>query len=208
MQTSPLTPREPCKTGSDEGSVTLKGRLTRPASVGFILSYDGTAVFCSGAFFMDTHKRWSKLQKRLYLLFADDIDIQLHMSVYRMQSAYGSTDLPRYWITLGKDIIFDYPSDFMAKDENGVSFVRDLEGKSKYYPYSSDISDISEFFREYIDTPADELLDKHFDCDRWGLADILKAADRRIGRERLGILGERTDNTAAHKIIAKRRGGV
>ena len=156
---------------------------------------------------MDIHKRWSKLQKRLYLLTDEGTDFQLHLSVYRMQSAYGSTDLPRYWITLGKDIIFDYPSDFIAKDENGVSFVRDLEGKSKYYPYSSDISDISDFFREYIDTPADKLLDKHFDCDKWGLADILRAADKRIGRRRLALLGERTDNTAAHKIIEKRLSG-
>jgi hypothetical protein len=29
------------KSGSDEGSVMLLGRFTRPASAGFIISYDG-----------------------------------------------------------------------------------------------------------------------------------------------------------------------
>lgn len=60
-------------------------------------------------------KRWSKLQKRLYELVDESIDFKLHCTVYRMQSRRGSTDLPRYFITLAGEIIFDYPKDFVLK---------------------------------------------------------------------------------------------
>ena len=60
-------------------------------------------------------KRWSKLAKRLYEIVYESIDFKLHCTVYRMQSRRGSTDLPRYFITLAGEIIFDYPKDFMQK---------------------------------------------------------------------------------------------
>ena len=47
-------------------------------------------------------KRWSKLQRDFYKLLADGLDLQLQCRVYRMNSQRGSTDIPRYWITLGK----------------------------------------------------------------------------------------------------------
>ena len=58
-------------------------------------------------------KRWSKLQKKFYSIIDEKLDLQLHLSIYRMKTRWGSTDLPRYWLTLGKDIIFDYPKQFM-----------------------------------------------------------------------------------------------
>ncbi len=51
--------------------------------------------------------RWSKLQREFYTIRADGLDLQIHCRVYRMQSQRGSADLPRYWITLGKEIIWD-----------------------------------------------------------------------------------------------------
>ena len=68
----------------------------------------------------------------------------------------------------------------------------------------NDISDISKLIREYIDTPKPEIFDKHFENDYWGLADILKAADRRNGTRRLQRLKHKTNNTAANKIIELR----
>lgn len=47
-------------------------------------------------------KHWSKLQREIYKLIDSRIGIQIHCSVYRMDSRWGGTDLPRYWITLGK----------------------------------------------------------------------------------------------------------
>ena len=147
-------------------------------------------------------KRWSKLQKRLYELVDESIDFKLHCTVYRMQSRCGSTDLPRYFITLAGEIIFDYPKDFVQKS-GGIKSL--AEGAlAKIYPYGNDISDIGELIREYIDTPKDELFKKHFDADEWGLANILKAADKRIGKRRLQILAKNKKNQAMQKVIASR----
>lgn len=59
---------------------------------------------------------WSKLQKEVYLLVDPKLDFQIHCVAYRMGSQYGSTDLPRYWITLGKETIFDYPKHFIHSE--------------------------------------------------------------------------------------------
>ena len=148
-------------------------------------------------------KRWSKLQKRLYGLVDESIDFKLHCTVYRMQSRRGSTDLPRYFITLAGEIIFDYPKDFALKDGRIKSLAQG-DALAKFYPYDSGISDIGELIREYIDTPKDELFKKHFDADEWGLANILKAADKRIGKRRLQILAKNKKNQAMQKVIATR----
>ena len=147
-------------------------------------------------------KRWSKLQKRLYELVDESIDFKLHCTVYRMQSRRGSTDLPRYFITLAGEIIFDYPKDFVLKSGGVKSLAQGA--LTKIYPYGNDISDIGELIREYIDTPKEELLKKHFDADELGLANILKAADKRIGKRRLQILAKNKKNQAMQKVIAAR----
>ncbi len=148
-------------------------------------------------------KRWSSLQREIYKIIDDHIDFQIHLSIYRMSSQYGSTDLPRYWITLDGEIIFDYPKQFVDKDENG-SFVKNLKGEKLYYPYETDISNISELLREYIDTPNEDVFAKHFENDYWGIIDMLKAADRRFGKKRLEVLKQRTKNEAVIKIIENR----
>lgn len=150
-------------------------------------------------------KRWSKLQKELYLIIDPDLDFQIHCAKYRMNSQYGSTELPRYWITLGKEIIFDYPKQFI--DENGN--ICDLNGKVSNcpYPYKTDISEISGIIREYIDTPKNEIFDKSFEDDHFGIIPILKASDKRIGKKRLEILKNRTENKVTDKIIDLRSVG-
>lgn len=141
--------------------------------------------------------RWSKLQKELYLLRADGLNFQLHCNAYRMASQHGSTDIPRYWITLNGEIIWDYPKDFIDKPHPARE-------KPAHFPYSTDIPDISAIIREYVDTPKDLLLSKEFQNDHWGLVNILRAADKRIGLRRLPTLRKKTGNKAAHKIIEAR----
>ena len=119
-----------------------------------------------------------------------------------MQSRRGSTDLPRYFITLAGEIIFDYPKDFVLKSGGVKSLAQGA--LTKIYPYGNDISDIGELIREYIDTPKEELFKKHFDADEWGLANILKAADKRIGKRRLQILAKNKKNQAMQKVIVAR----
>lgn len=148
-------------------------------------------------------KRWSALQREIYKIIDEHINLQIHLSNYRMNSQYGSTDLPRYWITLDNEIIFDYPKQFVFTDENG-SFIKNLRGDRLYYPYQTDISEISNLIREYIDTPKEEVFSKHFENDHWSLINILKASDRRFGAKRLELLKKRTDNKAALKVIEHR----
>lgn len=133
-------------------------------------------------------KRWSKLQREIYTLIDESINMQIHCSIYRMDSQYGSTDLPRYWITLGKEIIFDYPKQF----------------NHELYPYITEVSCISNIIREYIDTPLERLLDYQFENDKWGLTDILKAADRRIGKKRLKDYFENSDSNAVKSVLLAR----
>ena len=134
---------------------------------------------------------WSKLQKSLYLIVADNVDFQIHCSVYRMKSQRGSTDLPRYWITIGKDIIFDYPKQFLSDKGN------------ENYPYVTQISDISDLIRQYIDCPVNLLPEKHFENDLWGLTDILKAVDKRLGKGKLNAYFA-SSNAVIKDIIKKR----
>lgn len=144
-------------------------------------------------------KRWSKLQKEYYLLVADELNIQLHCSVYPMDSRWGSTDLPRYWITLDKEIIWDYPKQFIHRPHPE-------RADSSWYPYTTDVSKISDLLREYIDTPKDELFSKVFTNDHWGLTNILKASDKRIGKRRFLKFIKKVKNQAAIKVICARLG--
>lgn len=141
---------------------------------------------------------WSKLQKEYYLLVADGLKIQLHCSAYRHGAKNGSEHVPRYWITLDKKTIWDYPRQFTGFEDPCV-LAEDLD-------YESDVPDISRLLREYIDTPKDEILEKAFKGDVWGLTPILKASDKRIGKRRLPELRRATTSKAAHKVIDARTG--
>jgi hypothetical protein len=145
-------------------------------------------------------KPWSKLQRDLYNIVDEKIKFQIHCVAYRMDSQRGSTNLPRYWITLNKETIWDYPKDFVKYD--GTKNYTDE--KINTYPYGSDVPDISNLIREYIDTPKELIYEKHFENDKWGLINILKATDRRIGKRRLNEFKSKTHNIAANKIIEER----
>lgn len=148
-------------------------------------------------------KRWSKLKKQLYELVNESIYFKLHCMIYQMQSRRGSTDLPRYFIMLAGKIIFWLPEGFRAKKRWRKKPSRG-GALTKIYPYGNDISDIGELIREYIETPKEELFAKHFGADEWGLANILKAADKRIDKRRLQILAKNKKNQAMQKVIAAR----
>ena len=152
-------------------------------------------------------KHWSKLQREIYKLIDSRIGIQIHCSVYRMDSRWGGTDLPRYWITLGKEIIFDYPKDFLDKKlpERGLIIsCSHNETVGELYPYVTEISLISDIIREYIDTPLADLLSLDFEADDLGITDILKASDRRIGKRRRAEYFKDTDNEEVKKILRVR----
>ena len=144
-------------------------------------------------------KRWSKLQRRLYNLREPSIDFQIHCALYEMNSNNGrhSVKLPRYFITIDKEIIFDYP--------------RACDRTWKYgfdtYPAVTDIGAISDLIEEYIQCPDAELL-KDFENDKWGITDILRVCDRRIGKRRLREMKEFITDEKLVAVINRRLDGI
>jgi hypothetical protein len=145
-------------------------------------------------------KRWSKLQRDLYRIIDRKIDFQIHCVAYRMDSQRGSFNLPRYWITLGEETVWDYPKDFVS----GSGTKNYIDEEIRDYPYGSDTPYISDLIREYIETPKETLFEKRFENDKWGLIPILKAADRRIGKRRLNELRMKNYSMPANKIVDRR----
>ena len=126
------------------------------------------------------------------------LHFQIHCALYEMNSNDGwhGNKLPRYFITLGKEIIFDYPKDFDTTWRYG----------SNSYPWDSVISELSDLIEAHIQCSDADLM-KMVEQDRWGLTDILRVCDRRIGKRRLKILRDRTTNETLLKIIDRRRNG-
>ena len=143
-------------------------------------------------------KRWSKLQSRLYRLIDPALNFQIHCAVYEMNSNDGwhGNKLPRYFITIGKEIVFDYPKDFDTTWEYGYNA----------YPWKTDMDRLSELIADYIQCSEADLM-KAAEGDRWGLTDILRVCDRRIGKRRLQKLKDSTTNETLLKIIDKRLHG-
>ena len=148
----------------------------------------------------DGHGRppWSKLQKAVYLIRAVGLPLQIQCRVYPMDANYGTTGIPRYWVTLGKEIIWDYPKQFVSLGYLNRHHPHD-------WPYATDISEISCLIREYLDTPRSQILSKPFENDLWGIVNILRAADRRIGSRHWDQLERIAGSTAVRKIIAHRK---
>ena len=140
-------------------------------------------------------KRWSKLQSRVYNLMDESINFQIHFAVYEMNSndGYHGSKLPRYFITIDKEIVFDYPKDFDTSEKYGFNS----------YPWDTDISAISDVIEEYIQCPETELMSE-FEKDKWGITDILRVCDRRIGKRRLKDLREKATNEVLLDVIERR----
>ena len=140
-------------------------------------------------------KRWSKLQSRLYNLMDPAIDFQLHCALYEMNSnnGYHGNKLPRYFITVGKEIVFDYPKDFDTTRKYGRNS----------YPWDTEISEISNMIEAYIQRPEADLM-QPLEGDIWGLTALLRVCDRRIGKRRLRELRESVTDARLLAIIDRR----
>ena len=127
---------------------------------------------------------WSGLQSALYNIIDPAVEFQIHSNAYSIGT---SVPIGRYWATIGKEIVFDFPSQFM--DIIDASW-DEAKSKGNYddaiYPYT-EIEKLSGLIRDYIDCPLDQLLTHEFD-DRWGLVPLLRTCDRRIGKRRLAAM--------------------
>lgn len=161
-----------------------------------------------------SHSRpFSKLKKQIENLFVPELKMKVWCISYPVRSQYGSSSIPRFYIQLEKEIIWDFPKDFPIKEAN--------------YHCWKDQTELSQLIREYIDTPVLELPKKKFALEHikrtdqylWenrqdsydfklGLTDFFKAADRRLGKEKLLKWSEKISNPNVHLIIAKRFGRI
>ena len=155
-------------------------------------------------------KPWSKLKKQLENLFVPELKIRFHCNSFPIRGQWGHhNSVPRYYLVLEKEIIWDFPANF--------------EIKELHFGWWASFNNISFLVREYIDTPVDDLLQQTFtnetlniDTDYMGtdkgkkykvnyhLTELFIAADRRIGKEKLKEFATLKKNPAIDKILAKR----
>lgn len=136
---------------------------------------------------------WSKLKKIVDSLFVPDLNIQVRMTKYtfkRNHAGYRSwsstPNIPRWWITSNKDIIWSFPG--------GVSQPRATASIKCYWGKEEDLKpmfpvwnpDIVLMLGDYVNIPKDKLLD--VENDVYGLNAILVSCDRRVGKKGLKAL--------------------
>ena len=139
-------------------------------------------------------RRWSKLQHRLHEIFDPNIRLQFHCAVYRIPG-HVDTVCSRYFLMLNSEIIWDWPKDYSG----------DLSYEEMYLVYRSSASDLSDLIAEYLNAERKTALSLK---DGWGILDILKASDRRIGRRQWDDLLENINpkvSNAVEKIINYRK---
>lgn len=150
---------------------------------------------------MTPAKPFSKLKKQIESLFIPELKMRVNCISYPIRSQYGSSSIPRFYVQLGKEIIWDFPKDFPIKDI--------------HYHYWKEDTGISNLIREYIDTPILALFNKKFKGERiiiesqkcnfyLGLIDMFIAADRRIGKDKLMQWSSEIENPKVKLILAKR----
>lgn len=147
-------------------------------------------------------KPWSKLKTQIEGLWPADLGLGIRCTTYPY-NAHGSTvRVSRYWMTLGKVIVWDFPGPFLYDD-------RKRGGPVEYVHrgYSNGGSVISELLREYLDRERDRLFEP-FEADCWECVDMLRAADRRIGRERLEAWSNGLDEAHPAWAVMSRRFGM
>ena len=157
---------------------------------------------------MTQTKPFTKLSKEIEKLFVPELKMSMKCLSYPMKSQRGSTSVPRFFIKLDKEIIWDFPKDFPVDGE---------------YPYWANQIGISKLIREYIDAPINGLLNKKFEIEHvsvikqylysnhqdnydfnLNLTDLFKVADRRIGKKKLLDWAGTISNPKVNLILEKR----
>lgn len=145
-------------------------------------------------------KRWSKLKSKVEALFVKKLPLRVHCTAIR-KTWENDGSLPEqlgvFTIRLEKEVIWDFPKQF-------VDYSTGYPDGGNHYSYS--VADINNTLREYIDTPKDELLTKQFSGDHFGITDILKCADRRLGTKKIeSHFHEATDSSIRLVLAARKR---
>lgn len=144
-------------------------------------------------------KRWSKLKSKVEALIVDKLPLRIYCSEIRTTwSNDGSLPeaLGTFTIRLGGDVIWDFPKQF-------VNYFTEYPDGGNHYSYS--VSNINNLLREYIDSPKSDLLSKKFSSDYFGITEVLKCADRRLGLKNIETHFCETSDLAVAAVLAARR---
>ena len=151
-------------------------------------------------------KLFSKIKKQIENLFEPELNMQFCCIAYPMRTQWANNHIPRFYVKLGDKIIWDFPKDFDMKKAHWALWAR--------------TNGIVDLVREYIDTPVSEVLTKKFKGGKYEfvaqylyentqetikinyrLTDIFKAADRRMGKEKLLAWAAKIKNPIVDRIL-------
>lgn len=158
---------------------------------------------------MSKPRPFSKLKKAIGSLFDEKLNMEFCCIAYPIRGQWANNSVPRFYLKMGKEIIWDFPKDFELTN-------------SPFY-YWADNNNIVELVRDYIDTPLDLLLSKEFKLEtnefysdipgtkkqekitiNYKLTELFKAADRRLGKEKIKNWALTISNPAVDRIIQAR----
>ena len=140
--------------------------------------------------------RWSKIKSRVEVLFAPGLELAIHCNVFTKAYKEFAFTEPRHWVVLGHgrhaEILWDFPGPFLRPGRSLAP--RSARGQpvdswEEVYGYRP--SRISVLLHEYLERPRTRLMEPVE--DPWELAAILRAADRRLGRDVLLAWGSTLD---------------
>ena len=156
---------------------------------------------------MDKKRPFSKLKKVIDGLFDDKLKMEFCCNAVPIRGQWGQhNSIPRFYLKLDKEIIWDFPKDFEIKEIP--------------YGYWADNNNISDLVRDYIDTPLEKLLDHKFELENnsftiqnsksnllenydidYKLTELFKTSDRRLGKEKLLKWAEQIKNPMIDRIL-------
>lgn len=142
---------------------------------------------------------WSKLERRLRDLPDPILDLRFRFTAYRfavIETPHPSELACKFWITQGRRTIWAVP-----RDRNSSGLDGGIDAYGRRSP-----GWLIEIASEYLQLPREQLMDWHRDWEGWGLTDILKACDRRIGRARWPQLRQCLQEPAAQYLLDLREG--
>jgi hypothetical protein len=142
---------------------------------------------------------WSKLERRLRELPDPTLDLRFRFTAYRykvIETPHPSELTCKFWITRGRRTLWAVPRDRHVGDANG-----DIGGYGRRSP-----GWLVELCVEYMQQPRTRLLAWRPGWDGWGLVDLLKACDRRIGRRQWSSLRQQLQEPVALWLLDQRSG--
>jgi hypothetical protein len=141
---------------------------------------------------------WSKLERRLRDLPDPALKLRFRFTAYRqesIQTPWAGESACKFWITQGKQTLWAVPRDRHSGDSGEIdSCARRSPGW------------LVELAAEYLQLPRDQLIAWKPDWGGWGLPDLLKACDRRLGRRQWDALKLHLTEPAALRLLAMRAG--